>query len=504
MSSLQSFQSSTSLLLTVALLFLAYLATLVIYRIYFHPLAKPQTPGLPKMPRSIWLAQVSYSVFDIANRLGPVFRYGPNRLSFNTSTALHTIYTPKANIRKSDFYKILISPAGPSILAAIPNDMHARKKRVLSQAFSEKALRSIEEYMLLHTREFCEKLSSSPEPVNMSHWSTYLTGDVLGEVCFGQSFSMLKEKTNRKLIGLITRSARFGLITSIGTYANQYHLQCGSTIPLQHTPIPRIFFSKMLAGRLKFREWALARAGERTKLKDSGRKDFYHYMMEAKNPSTDEKLDHKELWSEASNLIVAGVDTTATTLAATFFYLTRNRYALEKAKKEVREAFEGCGVEDIKTGEKLKGCKYLRACLDESLRMTPPVPGMLPRTVLPGGIEIDNYQIPAGVEVGVAAYAIHHNERYYEDSFTYRPERWLEDEKGMGEAFAPFSHGPRACIGKNMAYMEMMNTMARVLWLFDMRGVGELGESGERKGEFEVRDCFICDKDGPMVEFSKA
>lgn len=186
------------------------------YRLSFciSCLERPQTPGLPKMPRNIWLAQVSYSVFDIANRLGPVFRYGPNRLSFNTSTALHTIYTPKANIRKSDFYKILNSPAGPSILAAIPNDMHARKKRVLSQAFSEKALRSIEEYMLLHTREFCEKLSSSPEPVNMSHWSTYLTGDVLGEVCFGQSFSMLKEKTNRRLIGLITRTARFGLIVS--------------------------------------------------------------------------------------------------------------------------------------------------------------------------------------------------------------------------------------------------------------------------------------------------
>lgn len=166
------------------------------------------------MPREIWLVQISQTVFQNADHLGPVFRYGPNRLSFNTHTALHIIYTPKANIRKSDFYKILISPAGPSILAAIPNDMHARKKRVLSQAFSEKALRSIEEYMLLHSREFCEKLSSSPEPVNMSHWSTYLTGDVLGEVCFGKSFSMLKEKTNRNLMDLITGTARFGLIVS--------------------------------------------------------------------------------------------------------------------------------------------------------------------------------------------------------------------------------------------------------------------------------------------------
>ncbi|KAF8867357.1 cytochrome P450 [Acephala macrosclerotiorum] len=496
MSSFQSFQSSMSLLFTVALLLPAYLVGLIIYQVFLHPLAKYPGPVIAKVTDlySVYYAWKGHRHIDFQKcheKYGPVFRYGPNRLSFNTHTALHTIYTPKANIRKSDFYKILISPAGPSILAAIPDDMHARKKRVLSQAFSEKALRSIEECILLHTREFCEKLSASPEPVNMSRWSTYLTGDVLGEVCFGQSFSMLKEKTNRKLMDLLIETARLNLI-------------CGSTIPLQHTPIPRILFSKMLAGRLKFREWAVACASERIKLKDSGRKDFYHYIIEAKNPSTDEKPSHQELWSEAGNLIAAGLDTTATTLAATFFYLTRNRYALEKAKEEVREAFKGCGVEEIKTGEKLKACKYLRACLDESMRMTPPVPGMLPRTVLPGGIEIDNHQIPEGVEVGVSAYAIHHNEKYYEDSFTYRPERWLEDEKGMMEAFASFSHGPRACIGKGMAYMEMMNTMARVLWLFDMEGVGKLGEREERRGEFEVRDYFVCDKEGPMVKFSKA
>lgn len=150
---------------------------------------------------------------------GPIFRYGPNRLSFNTHTALHTIYTPRANVRKSDFYKILIPPAGASILATIPNDMHARKKRVLSQAFSEKSLRSIEEHMLLHTREFCEKLSSSTEPVNMSHWATYLTGDVLGDVCFGQSFSMLTEKTNRRLMELITGAARLALIVSLSPFS---------------------------------------------------------------------------------------------------------------------------------------------------------------------------------------------------------------------------------------------------------------------------------------------
>lgn len=227
--------------------------------------------------------------------------------------------------------------------------------------------------------------------------------------------------------------------------------------------------------------------------------------MESKNLPANEKFSQQELWSEAGNLIVAGTDTTATTLAATFFYLTRkeNKCALEKVKKEVRNVFENAEVEEIRMGEKLMGCKYLRACLDESMRMSPPVPGILPRVVLPGGLTIDGHNIPAGTEVGVSAYALHHNEAYFKDSFTFDPERFMG--KGTVEGFSPFSFGPRACIGRNMAYMELMITMARVLWLYDFKGVGELGErvDGGCKGEYRMEDFFVCHKYGPEIEFTK-
>ncbi len=55
-----------------------------------------------------------------------------------------------------------------------------------------------------------------------------------------------------------------------------------------------------------------------------------------------------------------------------------------------------------------------------------------------------------------------------------------------------------------MAYIEMIVTMARVLWLFDMRAVGNLGERLERKDEYRIDDCSICNKHEPMVQFSKA
>lgn len=109
---------------------------------------------------------------------------------------------------------MLVPPAGPSILSAISDDVHARKKRVLSQAFSDKAIKSTEEYTLIHIRRFCEKLSSTSEPLDMASWCTFLTGDVLGEVCFGNSFNMLTESKNRRLMDLIAGTARLALIVS--------------------------------------------------------------------------------------------------------------------------------------------------------------------------------------------------------------------------------------------------------------------------------------------------
>lgn len=239
------------------------------------------------------------------------------------------------------------------------------------------------------------------------------------------------------------------------------------------------------------------------------RRDLFFYLTEAKNPLTDEIYTLPELLGDAASLIIAGTDTTSMALTATIFYLTHNADALARAKEEVRTVFGEMDIETVCSGTLLNSCKYLRACIDEAMRMSPPVPGGIPRTVLPGGLSVDGHSIPAGSEVAVSLYSLHHNPCYFRDPFTYRPERFLGDPKEEGmQAFMPFSTGPRVCIGKSMAYMEMMVTMARLLLLFEMRAVGSLGEGEvgrgmgrERRGEYQVVDALICEQDGPMVEF---
>lgn len=224
--------------------------------------------------------------------------------------------------------------------------------------------------------------------------------------------------------------------------------------------------------------------------------------------------------------IIAGSDTTSTAMASTLFYLVRNQAALQKASEEVREKFGN--VEEICQGQALNSCTYLRACIDEAMRMSPSVGGILPREVLNGGITVDGEFIPAGMVVGTPHYTIHHNSAYYPRPFSYLPERWIagsrksfgyggsvtaEDDVVLAQsAFCPFSVGPRGCIGKGLAYLEMMTTLARVVYVYDLRkstgfdpaeGNPDLEWGRQRVDEFQLIDQFTSLKDGPMVEFRK-
>jgi cytochrome P450 len=266
--------------------------------------------------------------------------------------------------------------------------------------------------------------------------------------------------------------------------------------------------------------YSKAQALERMKVgEDSDRRDFFYYLLKAKDPETGIGFSTSELWGESNLLIIAGSDTTSTALASTFFYLVHNTPALQKLTQEIRSTFDD--LEEIQASLKLSSCAYLRAVIDESMRLSPPVGSLLPREVLPGGTTIDGESFPAGVVVGTPHYTLHHNPLYFPSPFTFLPERWLADSLPSitadtvalaRSAFCPFSVGPRGCIGKGMAYTELSTALARTVWMYDLRlapgmrvgeGDADLEWGRHRSGEYQLRDSFTSLKDGPIVEFRR-
>ena len=249
---------------------------------------------------------------------------------------------------------------------------------------------------------------------------------------------------------------------------------------------------------------------------ESTRKDMIHYLYQAKDSET-ENLGYTraELIEECDMLTVAGSDTTSGAQAALFFYLLHNSTVLEKLKQELRKTFTD--VNDIRLGSQLSSCSYLKAVIDETLRMSPPGSSDMMREVLPGGIVVNGYCFPAGTHVATAIYALHHSAELYPDPFVFRPERWISgadiSEKSIALAesgFFPFSTGIRGCPGKSLAYMQLSIITARLLYKLDLKGEeGDISGEGNSdliwgrrdKGQFQTRDALVPVRNGPQMKF---
>jgi cytochrome P450 len=469
-------------------------------------------------------------------------RYGPNRLSINSNTALHDIYEVKANVQKSSYYSVFSHFFKvPMSMTTIDLKKHAFKRRIDHQAMSQSAIKGMEDLVLKNVRIFCDKLIDEGEPANkdgwytqrdMSAWTGYVTSDTMGDVTFNRNWNVLQSSENRGILEILPQG-----VSGLNLSGHMPHL-----LTLK---IDQIIFRKLTAGTYRFKELSAEQSTWRLQNAHNIKTpDLFAALLDARDPETGLGFTQEELISEAGLLIIAGSDTMATAMAALFFYILHNPSTYARLEAEVLATFSD--VEDIRIGPVLNSARYLHACLEESLRMSPGVGGILPREVRHGGIIIDGEPIPAGVDVGVPHYVIHHNEAYYPSPFTFRPERWLlptqlapntplttrpkygssptatsTDETTTpaslqlaNSAFCAFGVGRTGCVGKNLAYQEMGVIVARTMWLYEMRlapgpagTIGEgrrgMGWGREREGEFQLWDKFVSTHVGPMVEFRK-
>jgi cytochrome P450 len=205
-------------------------------------------------------------------------------------------------------------------------------------------------------------------------------------------------------------------------------------------------------------------------------------------------------------------------LCSIFFYLSRYPSAYATLASEIRSQFES--LDEICSGQQLARCNYLLACIDETLRLSPPIVTALFREAGSTGAIVDGQFIPGGTIVGTGIYSIHHNPEYFQQPHDFIPERWLRGFNdilaihGTG-AYMPFSRGSRACIGRSLSYLELQITVAMVMWEYDFRpAVGpdmEVGSGdplspypGRRNPhEFQLVDRGTSGKRGPVLQFRR-
>lgn len=483
--------------LSVAALYFAWIAT---YNVFFHPLRNipgPLFSRLSGIPHVLYMrnGHIVKWVQELHNKYGEVVRLAPDEVSFiSGETAWPDIYGFRTGKYKGTgpYLKdtTWFPPPVNGVYSIIPagEEDHSRMRRNLSHAFSDKALRSQEEliqgYVDLLVHRLGEHASES-RSVDIMRWYNYTTFDVIADLSFGEPLNCLRDNQyhiwvdmtfkNLKAVGIVATRKKYALF--------RYYDMVQSLFKDTEA---------LIRARLQFYRMAREKVDKRLAKSIEERPDFFNFII--KNQDNEKQaLTRAEMDSNAIIFLIAGSETTATTLSGATYLLLKHPEIYAKLVHEIRSTFSS--YTDI-TIEEVNKRDYLIACLQEGLRYYPPVPTGFPRVVPPAGGEISGRFIPGGTAVYVSQYPTNHSTRNFRDPDAYIPERWMGDERFKDdnrEAVNPFSFGPRNCLGKNLAYAEMRLILAKVLYKFDLELVDK------EHDWFAEQKCFTLWEKGSLM-----
>lgn len=189
--------------------------------------------------------------------------------------------------------------------------------------------------------------------------------------------------------------------------------------------------------------------------------DFFAALMEDKNGQP-LNLPWGEVAGEVAAIIDAGADTTAIALTQVLELLIRHPQHLETLRQEVRSIMHPGQV--VASYEAAKSLPFLKACLNEAMRITPPTSAGLPRRTPPEGAQILGERIPGNTSVSMPIFTAHHDAAIFPKTEEYNPHRWMDsaERKRMESYFIPFSTGGRGCIGRNICILSRPSCLHRL------------------------------------------
>ena len=176
-----------------------------------------------------------------------------------------------------------------------------------------------------------------------------------------------------------------------------------------------------------------------------------------------------KLTAEALTQLIAGSDTTSNTACAIVYHLATHPDKMRKLQAELDRELEH--AEEVPLASDVQELPYLQAVLSESLRYHSTSAIGLPRVIPAGGATVCGEHFPAGTILSVPAYTLHRTKSVFgDDAEEYNPDRWLAPnaKRDFEKAFIPFSVGPRACVGRNVAMMELSILIAAIFRRYDI------------------------------------
>jgi cytochrome P450 len=336
---------------------------------------------------------VHSKVKDLHDRYGDVVRIGPNALVYRAPQAWKEIYGHRTKKGQRTFQKdpslYVPTPNGVNAIITAAESDHIRMRRLLAHAFSDRALREQEPLLHLYADLLVQKLReqlhhSRPEVVDITRWYNYTTFDLIGDLAFGEPFHCLKDSKYHWWVSIMLDAVKLSVYLKVLWFFPFLS-------PLTKLLVPSYLHQRREASFQLTVEKVSCRLHRQT-----NRPDFISYILRHKDDEN--RMSRQEIDANAATLVLAGSETTAALLSGCTFYLLKNPYVYRRLVTEIRSRFQH--PSEIRLSS-IATLYYLNAVLEESLRIYPPIPAMLPRLVPEEGAMINGGYVPAGVSPGL-------------------------------------------------------------------------------------------------------
>jgi cytochrome P450 len=379
---------------------------------------------------------------DLADRYGDVVQLkvlGKPWFLISHPDDVEAVLVKHARIMLRDEYVVILERALGKGLLTSEGDLWKRQRKLMSQAFVPKRIKSYGETMVAVT-ETALRPWRDGETVNLHEEISRITMQVAAEVLFGEGIS-----TDDVL------AVREGMEDVNEYLANSP--EAISKLPAW-VPTPRNLRVTRAVERLDevmYRIIARRRAGP-------VRDDLLGTLLAAQDDDGHRMTD-KQLRDEAITLFLAGHETTALLLAHTFYLLSKHPDVERRLFAEVDAVLGGRAA----SADDVRALSLTERVLKETMRLYPPA--WTTGREVAEDVEIGGYFIPKGSQILTSQWVVHRDPRWFPNPEGFDPDRWTPERAKELPKFAyfPFGGGPRVCIGNHFATMEAALVLATIV-----------------------------------------
>ncbi|KAI0544741.1 cytochrome P450 [Xylaria curta] len=457
-----------SLIGTSLLAWGVYFVGLVIYRLYFHPLAG--FPG-PKLAAATgwyefyfqcWLeGQYIFETEKMVKKYGPIIRVNPEELFIHDPEFYNDLYVTEST-RRTNHYDNFAQGIGfdGCHLLTVDHDLHRARRKPLEPYFSKKGvsrLQSMLAEVALHLETRLRQYAGTGKIVRLDHAFTAYTGDIIGRMCLDT------DDPSDKFLNKDDFSADWFwvmhmIVRSVPLFSGfPWIIRLLNPIPgealLWLYPRGQAFATFQKKARSNIRK-----ALGSNSMNDEYVESLFHHVANSDMPASEKS--EERLTKEAQLLLGGGTVTSARVISCATFYILTLPDVAKRLSEELRQPMAQW-PSHVPSWADLERLPFLQAVIKEALRVDFGVMTRLPRISPDVPLQYKQYTIPAGVPVGMSSYFMHTDPDIFPKPFNFIPERWLGPANSlMNRNFVPFTRGSRTCLGSNLAMAEISLVLA--------------------------------------------